>query len=117
MATYPWNILYSKILPAKSCAWCRRPATQAAPSQTVHWNLATGPKLHHILDFYIIFWTFKYIKITPTHAYYKLSGNSDLHYSNARIQSKLNKTDHSLKYCKIVFKNSTVSVHIETLKK
>ena len=34
---------YSKILPAKSRARRRRPATQAASSQAVHRNLATGP--------------------------------------------------------------------------
>ena len=43
MGTYVWNILYSKILPTKSRAQRRRPAAQAAPSQAVHWNLATGP--------------------------------------------------------------------------
>ena len=48
MGTYAWNILYSKILPAKSGARRRRPAAQAAPSQAVHWNLATGPyQLHY----------------------------------------------------------------------
>ena len=44
MGTYAWNILYSKILPAKSRARHRRPATKALPSQAVHRNLATGPK-------------------------------------------------------------------------
>ena len=43
MGTYAWNLLYSKIFPAKSRARRRRPAAQAAPSQAVHRNLATGP--------------------------------------------------------------------------
>ena len=45
MGNYAWNILYSVILPAKSCARCCRPAAQTSPSQAVHRNLATGPNL------------------------------------------------------------------------
>ena len=43
MGTYAWNILYPKILTAKSSD--RRPArpAQARPSQAEHQNLATGP--------------------------------------------------------------------------
>ena len=47
MGTYAWNILYSKILRTESRAWCSRPATQVAPSQAVHRNLATGPYSSH----------------------------------------------------------------------
>ena len=43
MGTYAWNTLYSKILPRKSRAQRRRPATQSPSSQAVHRNLATGP--------------------------------------------------------------------------
>ena len=42
MGTYAWNIIYSKIFPAKSCARRHWPVAQAAPSQVVHRNLATG---------------------------------------------------------------------------
>ena len=44
MGTYAWKTLYSKILPANSRARRSRPAAQAAPSQAVHKNLATGSK-------------------------------------------------------------------------
>ena len=41
--SYAWNILYSKILPAKSRARRRPLAAQAAPNQAVHRNLAMVP--------------------------------------------------------------------------
>ena len=46
MGTYAWNIFYSKILPAKSHARCCRPAAAGPPSQTNHWNVATGPYMN-----------------------------------------------------------------------
>ena len=44
MGTYAWNVLYSKIMTAKSRVMALRPAAQAAPSQAVQRNLATSPK-------------------------------------------------------------------------
>ena len=50
MGTYVWNILlFQDFIPAKSRARRRRPAAQAAPSQAVHRNLATGPNLDGIV--------------------------------------------------------------------
>ena len=48
LPTFAWNTLYSEILPAKSGARRRQPATHCPPSQAVHWNLAMAPK-----DWYI----------------------------------------------------------------
>ena len=42
--SYAWNMVYSKILPAKSPAWCHCPAAAGPRSQGEHRNLATDPK-------------------------------------------------------------------------
>ena len=41
---HKWELmhLYTKILPTKSHARHRRPATSGQPSPAEHWNLATG---------------------------------------------------------------------------
>ena len=43
MGTYTWNQLYSKILPAESCAQRHHLVTVGQPSQAKYQNSATGP--------------------------------------------------------------------------
>ena len=74
MGTYAWNILYSKILPAKSRDSPRRPATQATPSQAVHRNLATGPNIR-VTSCPFSMWDKVYSILTSLHQSGQITGS------------------------------------------
>ena len=71
MGTYAWNILYSKILPSKSQARRRRPTDQAAPSQVVHRNLATGPIKYNLIAVFewccVLQWMCVYVRTSTSY--------------------------------------------------
>ena len=100
MGTYAWNILFSKILPAKSRARHRRPAAQAAPSQAVHRNLATGPN-----NAPPTLQIFEIILSIPSIPQWILHGHKCLEYTDTCINSLIYFAIYSIIRLKLVTDN------------